>query len=149
MRMRFLAFSLGLLALLAVAAACASPTSTSAPTVAPTSTRATTPTSTATSATGDAIVQKGKTLAAQCAGCHSTDGRSGVGPTWKGLFGATVALTGGATVTADEAYLEESIKNPNAKIVAGFSANVMSPGFGTALSNDDIAAIIEYIKSLK
>ena len=148
MKRHFLIFSLGVLVLAAVAAACSSsayPTSTTSPPP----TRATPPT--ATSAEGDTSVQKGKTLVAQqgCTGCHSTDGRSGVGPTWKGLFGSTVALAGGSSVTADEVYLKESLKNPNAKIVNGFSANVMPTRYGTTLSDDDIAAIAEYIKTLK
>ncbi len=49
--------------------------------------------------TGD--VSKGKQLSAQCIACHSIDGSTIVGPTWKGLYGHEVTLTDGSKVTAD------------------------------------------------
>lgn len=42
-----------------------------------------------------------------CLSCHSTDGSSGVGPTWKGLAGSAVRLANGSTVTADGEYLTQ------------------------------------------
>jgi cytochrome c oxidase subunit II len=100
-----------------------------------------------------ALLQKGGPEAGQamvaqngCGGCHSIDGTKMTGPTWRGLFQSQVKLSDGRTVTADEAYLIESIKDPNAKIVAGFPANVM-PNFG--LSDQQINAIVSYIETLK
>lgn len=92
---------------------------------------------------------RGKELASQlgCVGCHSADGSPGVGPTWKGLYNSQVELADGSTVTADEAYLRESILEPGAKIVAGFQ-NVM-PSYKGRLSDEDVQALIEYIKTLK
>jgi cytochrome c oxidase subunit 2 len=49
-----------------------------------------------------------------CAACHSVTGASGIGPTWRGLFGHEVPLTDGTTVIADEAYIAESIREPQA-----------------------------------
>ena len=49
----------------------------------------------------------------------------------------------------DEAYLYESIVDPNAKIVKGFPAEVMPQDFGQKLSDSEIQAIIEYIKTLQ
>jgi cytochrome c oxidase subunit 2 len=96
-------------------------------------------------------VQRGKKWAAQfaCNACHSVDGSKIVGPTWKGLYGETVTLEGGATATADDAYLRESILNPNAMIVQGYPANVMPQNFKERLSEQQLADIIEYLKSLK
>lgn len=91
-------------------------------------------------------VERGQQLAAQCVACHSVDGSTSVGPTWQGLYGSTRPLADGSEVVADEAYLEESIRNPSAKVVAGFPA--IMPGFGH-LPDEDIAALIEYIKSLE
>lgn len=93
------------------------------------------------------LVELGKQLAQSngCLSCHSITGARLVGPSWKGLYGSTRELEGGATVIADEAYLKESIVNPAAKIVKGFSP-VMPPF--TFLSDEEIQAIIEYIKSL-
>jgi cytochrome c oxidase subunit II len=92
--------------------------------------------------------EAGKVFVAQsgCGGCHSIDGSKLTGPTWRGLFGSQVPLSNGQTVTANEAYLTESIKDPNAKIVAGFPANVM-PQFN--LSDQQLKSIVAYIETLK
>ena len=52
-------------------------------------------------------------------------------------------------VKVDEAYLEESIVNPNAKIVKDFVAGFMPQSFGSQLSQEQIQDIIEYIKTLE
>jgi len=69
-----------------------------------------------------------------------------LGPTWDGLFGHEVKLTDGSTVAADEAYLAESIKAPQAKIVAGYESVVM-PSYG--FTDEQIADIVAFIKTLK
>jgi cytochrome c2 len=92
-------------------------------------------------------VEAGEALAAQCLACHSIDGSQMVGPTWLGLYGHEVELEDGTTVIADEAYLFESIKDPNAKVVKGFPAGAMPP-YGTILSDQDIADLVAFIKSL-
>ncbi len=91
----------------------------------------------------------GKQLAQEyaCNTCHSTDGSDMVGPTWQGLFGHDVQLSDGSTVTADENYIRESILEPNAKVVEGYPA-VMNTYQGQ-LNNEQINAIIEYIKTLE
>lgn len=92
----------------------------------------------------------GKTVAqaAGCFACHTVDGSKLVGPSWKGLAGSTVSLVGGGTVSADDAYLHESIVNPAAKIAQGFT-NDMPATFGQSLSAVQITALIDYIKTLK
>jgi cytochrome c oxidase subunit 2 len=99
---------------------------------------------------GGELAQRGAQLAQQngCTGCHSIDGTEAIGPTWQGLYGHEVELADGSTVTADDAYIMESIRNPSAKVVNGFPDGVMpvfSPG---QLSDDDIAAIVAYIQTL-
>lgn len=47
----------------------------------------------------------------------------------------------GSTVQADEAYLRESIVDPEAKIVKGFSAGIMPSDFGQKLLDADIQII--------
>ncbi len=86
-------------------------------------------------------------LAVQCLSCHTIDGRPGVGPTWQGLYGSEVELEDGSKVTADDAYLIESIKDPNAKVVKGFPAGAMPP-YGSILTDANIADLVAYIKSL-
>lgn len=79
-----------------------------------------------------------------CLGCHSVDGSAGVGPTWKGLFGRAEALADGATITVDEAYLIQSIREPGAQLVQGY-ANLMPP---YALSDAEMQAMLDYLKGL-
>lgn len=83
-----------------------------------------------------------------CVACHSVDGSVIVGPSWLGIFGEEVTLEDGSAVTVDEAYLRESIMDPNAKVVKGFPANIMPQTFGDTLSGDQIDSLIAYIKSL-
>lgn len=82
-----------------------------------------------------------------CAQCHSVDGKAGTGPTFKALFGHQVPLDGGKTVVADEDYVRESILEPQAAIVAGFQP--VMPTFKGRLKDQEITAIIEYLKTLK
>jgi mono/diheme cytochrome c family protein len=79
-----------------------------------------------------------------CLGCHSIDGTTLVGPTWKGLYGSTRPLADGTTVMADGAYIEESILNSSAKIADGFPP--IMPAF--TFTADEIQAIIEYFETL-
>ena len=81
-----------------------------------------------------------------CAACHSIDGAVGIGPTWLGLYEHEVLLTDGTVVIADDAYLTESIKAPQAKIVAGFE-NQLMPTYG--FTDQEIANIVAYIKTLR
>lgn len=99
--------------------------------------------------TGLPPAERGKALArkAGCLGCHSDDGSAKIGPTFKGLFGRRVELEGGKKAIADEDYLRESLQDPGAKVVKGYP-NIM-PTFKTTLSEDDLAAIIAYLKTLK
>jgi cytochrome c oxidase subunit 2 len=80
-----------------------------------------------------------------CANCHHADG-SGRCPTLVGLFGKNVQLSTGATVKADEAYIRESILQPNAKVVAGFQP--IMPTFQGLVTEEGVLQLIEYIKSL-
>ena len=80
-----------------------------------------------------------------CVACHSVDGSRGVGPSWKGLYGKTELLEGGATVKVDEGYLRESITAPKAKIVRGF-APVMPD---QTLSDAELTALVDYIKTVR
>jgi cytochrome c oxidase subunit 2 len=95
-------------------------------------------------------VARGEQLAAQygCESCHSTDGSKKIGPTWAKLYGSEVPLADGSTAVADDAYLEQSIVNPDAQIVAGYPAGVM-PSFATTLDQTQVESIIAYIKSMQ
>lgn len=81
-----------------------------------------------------------------CSQCHSIDGTAGTGPSFKGIYGTETKLSNGSTVLVDDNYIRESILEPQAKIVAGYQP-VMSTYKGL-VSDDEITAIIEFIKSL-
>jgi len=80
-----------------------------------------------------------------CISCHRDDAQAR-GPQLKGLFGHTVRLQGGATAVADEAYIRESIVNPQAKIVDGFLP--IMPTFQGLVSEEQLLQLIAYVRSL-
>ncbi len=82
-----------------------------------------------------------------CNACHSIDGSMKIGPSWKGVYGIERELTTGEKVLVDENYIRESIVYPANKIAKGYQ-NVM-PSYAGLLSDREITALIEYIKSLK
>ncbi len=94
-------------------------------------------------------VQLGELMYKQfgCAACHSTDGKPGTGPSFKGLWGKTETLVTGATVQVDENYIRNSINEPMKDIVQGFPPQM--PSFKGQLSDKKLDGIIAYIKSLK
>ena len=102
-----------------------------------------------------ALAAKGQQLATQfgCVACHTTTGQNSVGPTWKALAGSPVPLDNGQSVAADDAYLKESITDPDAKIVKGFQKGVMAatvkPVEAQIQQGDNLDALIAYIKSIK
>ena len=81
-----------------------------------------------------------------CSSCHGANGEGGRGPTLAGLFGRQTALEGGQSIRADEAYIRESILNPQAKIVAGFGP--IMPTFQGQVTEDQLVQLVAFIKSL-
>jgi cytochrome c oxidase subunit 2 len=80
-----------------------------------------------------------------CNTCHRPDSR-GRGPVLNNVFGASVPLHDGSAVTADESYIRESIMTPAAKVTAGYQP--VMPAFQGLVSEEQLLALIEYIKSL-
>ncbi len=82
-----------------------------------------------------------------CNTCHSLDGSQTLGPSFKGLFASKERkLADGTVVPIDENYIRESILQPQAKMVEGFSP--IMPAFEGQLSEEDIANLIAYLKTL-
>lgn len=101
-----------------------------------------------------ALVAQGKSLYQSdgCSACHSLSGSAGAGPSFKGLAGSTVTLATGQSTTADDAYLERSIADPDAQIVKSYRAGIMPAAiasYGLASKPDDIRALVAFIKSQK
>jgi mono/diheme cytochrome c family protein len=80
-----------------------------------------------------------------CVGCHRPDA-TGIGPALKGLFGRPVTAPSCGAFTVDEEYVREAILNPSATVAAGF-APVM-PSFAGRLTEEELRALIAYVKSL-
>ena len=81
-----------------------------------------------------------------CVSCHGANGEGGRGPTLAGLYNRETPLENGQSVRADEAYIRESITNPQAKIVAGFQP--IMPTFQGQVSEDQLVQLVAFIKSL-
>jgi cytochrome c oxidase subunit 2 len=80
-----------------------------------------------------------------CASCHLDSGQ-GRGPVLKGAYGRTATMQDGQTVTVDDAYIRESILDPQAKVVAGFQP--MMPTFKGLVTEEQLLQLIAYVKSL-
>jgi len=95
------------------------------------------------------LVDQGRRLAQEqgCVKCHSIDGTRHIGPTWLDLYHRKEKLQDGKSVDVDEAYITESMMDPLAKVVAGFQP--VMPSFENKLAGPEVAAIVEYIKSLQ
>lgn len=81
-----------------------------------------------------------------CTSCHSVDDQTKIAPPWRGLYGSEIELNDGTTITVDDAYLIESIKEPNAKIVNGFTRGAMP---SISLTDEEVEALVAYIKSVE
>lgn len=94
-----------------------------------------------------ALAEQGLRLALDegCVACHSLDGKSGIGPSWLGMYGRTETLQDGTTVVVDDDYIRESILEPSAKLVAGYE-NVM---LRYPLSPQQLDALVEFTRQLQ
>ena len=81
-----------------------------------------------------------------CISCH-TGTSGGRGPSLNNVYGHQVELQGGGKVIADDAYLRESIVNPQAKIVNGYLP--IMPTFQGMVTEEQLMQLIAYVKSLK
>ena len=104
---------------------------------------------------GSSITQQGAALFRRygCSGCHGGNGAGGKqagsdvrAPSLIGLYGSPVPLADGVIVTADDAYIRDSILMPKKQIVAGYSP--IMPSFAGQIGEEDLLKLIAYIKSL-
>ncbi len=91
--------------------------------------------------------ERGKEVAAAkgCQSCHGNQGQGGVGPAWQGLAGSERELQDGTAVVADNGYLRQSILEPDATKVAGYTVSMPS----IDLDPSEVDALIAYIEDLK
>jgi cytochrome c oxidase subunit 2 len=96
---------------------------------------------------GDDLAHEGARLfvAQGCSGCHA--GASGVrAPKLEGLYNRMVPLSDGRQVKADDAYIRDSILQPQRDVVAGFDP--IMPSFKGVLDDGEIESLVAYIRSL-
>jgi cytochrome c oxidase subunit 2 len=85
-----------------------------------------------------------------CLACHTIDGAKLVGPSFKGLFGSertVVVKNKEMKKIADEAYIANSIYNPDSEIAAGYNKGLMKSYTGI-LKEADLKKIQDYLKTL-
>jgi cytochrome c oxidase subunit 2 len=81
-----------------------------------------------------------------CIQCHNTQNPRA--PILEDIQANRRAIKGGGSVVADDNYLRESIRKPRAKVREGWEP--IMPHFGPdKVSEDDLAKVIAYIKSLR
>lgn len=99
----------------------------------------------AVTSTGGSDVQRGQALFGSmgCLACHS---RRATAPPLENVYGGMVRLSDGRMVWADDAYLHESIVDPPAKIVAGYTNSM--PNYQSYLSDRQVMDLVAYVKSL-
>lgn len=87
-----------------------------------------------------------------CISCHSMDGNRLVGPSFKGLYGRETSVVNEdgseLTLTADDAYIIESLNEPNAKVVSTYSKGMMV-SYKDKFSDEERQQIINYLKTVK
>ena len=85
-----------------------------------------------------------------CVACHTIDGKTSVGPSFKGIYGKSSEVTSnGVTqkITVDSIYIESSIYDPNKDVVVGYPQGVMKSYKGI-ITEKEVTQITAYLKSL-
>ena len=80
-----------------------------------------------------------------CLTCHG-DKPGARGPSLRGLYGSEAVLQNGQTIPVTVEYLRESILQPHAKMVAGYTA--IMPTYQGQISEADLLNVIAYIRSI-
>jgi cytochrome c oxidase subunit 2 len=102
---------------------------------------------TAGSTSGASLSQNGERLFASlgCNSCHSGNADAH-GPSLAQVYGGTLQLANGSSVTVDDAFLRDSILNPTMHQVAGYAP--IMPTYQGQVSEEGLIDLVEYIKNL-
>jgi cytochrome c oxidase subunit 2 len=94
----------------------------------------------------------------QCASCHTLDGSTMIGPSFRESYdlrvtGGTRTLADGTTVVVDDDYLRDSILNPIAQIATNSATGAtypssMPPSIGNQLGPRKVEALVRFIAQL-
>jgi cytochrome c oxidase subunit 2 len=96
---------------------------------------------------GDELASEGAKLfvAEGCSGCHAASSAIHA-PKLAGLYDRVVQLSDGRQVKADEAYIRDSILQPNRDIVAGYKP--IMPSYAGLLDDGEVQSLTAYVRSL-
>jgi len=103
---------------------------------------------------GQEVASKGPPKGSQlyqvkgCVACHSTDGSPRVGPTFKGLLGKKEEVISAGkkeALVVNEAFIRKFISEPNVVHIEGFPPIMPK----ISLTDEELTALVDYIKSLK
>lgn len=103
----------------------------------------------------EALAGQGRELFSKygCVACHSITGQAGAGPSLKAIYNRKERMEDGTELVANEAYLRESIVQPDTKTVNGYAKGVMagaiSPNLPEIRQPSNLNALVEYVKSLR
>jgi uncharacterized membrane protein/cytochrome c551/c552 len=108
------------------------------------------PASASASANRDSRVDDGLALLSSkaCTGCHTTDGRRQVGPTFLGYFGSEVSVSIDGqqrTLRVDADHVRRAVRTPNADVAAGYPANTMPT---IDVTDDELELIVAALEHL-
>jgi cytochrome c oxidase subunit II len=79
-----------------------------------------------------------------CQGCHNLSGPKLTGPNFDQIFGYEREFEDGSKLVADEAYILESVNDPNAKVLKGYPPIMSNQG----LSPVEQKFIVAFLKSI-
>ena len=96
---------------------------------------------------GPSVIASGEELfkAKACHTCHRADSAA-LAPILHGVFGEEVELQTGETLVVDADYIRESMLNPTARVVKGYTP--LMPTYQGQISEEEILQLISYIRSL-
>jgi cytochrome c oxidase subunit 2 len=80
-----------------------------------------------------------------CNTCHG-DQKGARGPSLNGVFGKPARMASGETVLVDEAYIRDSIVNPQGRLLQGYPP--IMPTYQGLISEEGLLQLTAYIKSL-
>jgi mono/diheme cytochrome c family protein len=81
-----------------------------------------------------------------CVACHSTNGTRLIGPSLRNLIGRTEKFTDGTSLVADEAYVRESIAEPQKKVVETYPP--IMPSMRAKMTDAQFEDLVAYVLSL-
>ncbi len=90
--------------------------------------------------------------ALHCMSCHTLDGTKKIGPSFSELWTANRNITRGEkseSIKADEAYIRESILDPQAAVVQGYENANKMVDIRDTLNEKQIDALVEFLMDLK